>query len=53
MNDSKQQKECPACEGVGVVDDRGYPLRGQPFFDTEECTECKGTGKAEESGWTT
>jgi hypothetical protein len=31
---------CPACLGLGVVDDRGFPLLGQPYFDTVPCPAC-------------
>lgn len=33
---------CAACDGLGVVDDRGFPLRGQPFFDSALCGRCAG-----------
>lgn len=37
---------CPVCDGKGEVDDRGFPLRGQPYFDTKPCSRCGGSGRA-------
>ena len=37
--------DCEACGGVGKLDDRGFQLVGQPFFDTQPCKACSGTGK--------
>ena len=33
---------CDGCDGKGIRDDRGFPLRGQPFFATEVCGICDG-----------
>lgn len=33
---------CRDCDGIGLLDDRGFPLRGQPYFDTQTCPTCKG-----------
>jgi len=38
-------EECPACDGVGETDDRGWALRGQPYFATKTCKACAGDGK--------
>lgn len=32
--------KCDHCFGQGVVDDRGFALRGQPYFDTKPCPAC-------------
>ena len=33
---------CGQCDGQGIVDDRGYALRGQPFFEPKTCHVCEG-----------
>lgn len=35
---------CLSCDGKGKVDDRGWPLRGLPYFDTKDCDRCRGLG---------
>ena len=37
-------KCCKKCDGQGIVDDRGWALMGQPFFDTQTCPKCGGDG---------
>lgn len=37
-------RRCHQCLGLGVVDDRGYPLLGQPFFAKQSCPRCGHTG---------
>ncbi|GAC1393233.1 MAG: hypothetical protein NVS3B10_00330 [Polyangiales bacterium] len=44
------EKPCVGCDGAGVTDDRGFPLRGQPFFDTMKCKACGGDKKARKPG---
>lgn len=36
------REECTKCLGLGVVDDRGWALVGQPYFCTKPCPECRG-----------
>lgn len=38
--------KCPDCDGEGVTDDRGWPLRGQPFLYSLRCESCLGTGES-------
>ncbi len=33
---------CKYCDGHGRVDDRGFALRGQPFFCDQACPNCSG-----------
>lgn len=33
---------CTRCDGLGIIDDRGWALRGQPFFCTQPCPTCGG-----------
>jgi thymidylate synthase (FAD) len=33
---------CESCDGQGETDDRGFALRGQPFFCTKTCERCGG-----------
>lgn len=35
-------KQCTRCLGLGIVDDRGFVLVGQPYFSTQPCPECLG-----------
>lgn len=37
---------CSRCLGIGRLDDRGFQLVGQPYFDTQACGGCGGTGSA-------
>lgn len=37
---------CSRCLGIGRLDDRGFQLVGQPYFDTQACSACGGTGTA-------
>ncbi len=37
-------EDCTGCDGRGKTDDRGSPIRGQPFFDTKDCSTCGGDG---------
>jgi hypothetical protein len=36
--------DCPTCLGIGRLDDRGFQLVGQPYFDTQRCKACGGSG---------
>jgi thymidylate synthase (FAD) len=44
------EKPCEQCDGKGETDDRGFALRGQPFFQTEKCRACGGDGKQRVAG---
>jgi hypothetical protein len=50
---------CSGCDGKGITDDRGFALRGQPYFATISCRRCLGderepaSAKAEEAGMET
>lgn len=41
---------CTKCGGLGMVDDRGFALQGQPYFDTQDCMVCSSDGKRREPG---
>lgn len=41
---------CGRCWGKGVLDDRGYRLQGQPFFDTQPCPTCAAVSQKPSEG---
>lgn len=42
---SKEPATCERCAGKGALDDRGFALRGQVFFETKTCPMCSGKGQ--------
>ena len=40
----KEPATCTRCLGKGALDDRGFALRGQVFYETQTCQACKGKG---------
>lgn len=41
LHQTPEAEPCPTCLGAGKVDDRGFALVGQPFFDTKPCPACQ------------
>jgi thymidylate synthase (FAD) len=47
---AEPHEPCGGCNGLGKVDDRGFKLVGQPFFDSKPCPKCGGDGLKREPG---
>jgi hypothetical protein len=39
---AETKSPCTTCGGCGKLDDRGFPLTGQPYFCTVKCPACSG-----------